>query len=194
MNKEGIINASLRLLARNTISGLTDSTAEARVATALYDVIYDECLSGHPWSFAKLTTAQLSASPNETPDEREVYPLPAGWLMLTKVYEGDSSGTEVPYEVKGNSVVTDWDVSSSGLYVDYIKRPSEGLLPGYFTAYLVKALAAGFALPLTENNSIAENWAAQAEKSRRTAVYNDTVASGHKRLADEDEYSLIAGR
>lgn len=194
MNQIEHINAALRLLARNTISGLTDTTAEARVASAIYKPAISECLSGYPWSFAKVTTAQLSASPGETPDEHEVYPLPADWLMITRVYEGPDGG-EVQYELKGNSLVLDYDVGNEqGLYVDYLAQPNEGLLPPYFSPYLIKTLAAWMALPLTENNTLAETHAAMAARARKTATYSDAISAGQTYLAGEEEYSMIAGR
>lgn len=194
MNQIEFINAALRVIGRNRISGLTDATAEARVASDVYDTAYAEALSGYSWSFTKVFTARLSKSAAETPDKRELYPMPAGWFSITGVFEG-STGKELTYELVGNELAMDVDVdTTNGIYAQYLKRPDEGLLPPYFHGYFVAVLASWFALPLTENEDIASVWVNKASSSKIDAQFADVSAAGTKRLAKHDEYTMISGR
>jgi hypothetical protein len=195
MNQVETCNAALRLLARNRINALTDSSAEALVMADIYDVVFADLLTGYPWSFAKTTTESLSKLATETPDERERYPLPSvGWHILARVFIGPS-GEEWPYEIEDNNLVVQYDVpSGSLLYATYTTAPNAGDLPSYVPPALVYALAAAAALPLTENNALADRLETLARSKLLNAQYADAASAGQKRLAQPGEYSVLAGR
>lgn len=194
MNQAEIVNASLTLLARNPIGALTDASTEARVATTLYETVYALALSGFRWSFASTSTAQLSKSPLGTADGFDVYPLPAGWFALTRVYLS-STGANVSYKLEDGALVTLEDVSDAdSLHVEYTRRVDEGLLPGYFTAFFVQLLAAWMALPLTESPSVKDTWEEGAEKQKKDAQWVDASSAGARRFGAVSQCTMVSGR
>lgn len=194
MNKLEIINAALRLIGTNEINALSDNTAEARVVSDIYNAVFYEALSSHPWAFLRKDSIALSKEPNESPDGKYVYPLPSDWLAIVKVYD-DSTEAEVPYELSGNKILTDYLIPDGySLYARYVKKPDEGELPLYFIPYFTALLASWLAIPLTENNSLAEYWTNRAQDLFYKAATADTASSGTKRLAQESEYTMISGR
>lgn len=195
MNRIEICNAALRLLARNRIDAFTDNSAEARVMSDIYDAALGHVMTGAAWGPMKTTSIQLSPLAQESADGQERYALPAdGWFAITRVFLSPS-GEEWPYILEGNVLVVPVDVpADSGLYVTYTEPLDAGKLPGYMRSYLIFTLAAWAALPLTENNSLADRMEAQAERARTSAMYADAMSGGQKLLALESEYSMIAGR
>jgi hypothetical protein len=193
MNQLSAINAALLALGRNKISSLEDTSVEAQVAGALYEIAYASALSGFRWSFAQATTIQLSPSPLPTADGYDVYPLPAGWFSVVRLFL--DSGDPVPFRLEAGAVVTLSEVPAGRkLFAQCTRRVEEGLLPPYFEALFISTLITWLALPLTEDANLKIAWEVTVKQAREDAIWMDASSGGRKSFLNVGQLNMVAGR
>jgi hypothetical protein len=155
---------ALLLIGHGTINSFTDAGAGARAASNLYETVYEDALTGHPWRFAmgKVALSKLTASPlNEWTN---AFQLPGDLLLVYRTYPRSS------FEIYEDKLYSD----SDSVEIDYWFKPEETALPPYFVKYMQYLLASEFAISVTDNRSLAETFAIQAETQKLKAIYADS--------------------
>jgi hypothetical protein len=200
--KLGIINHALRLCEAERIASVNEDSEQAQMVRDMYDLTLEYCLSLRPWSFAKTTTAQLSKlTGGDTNDGYERYQRPPTPSIITRVYT--NFAMEIPFRIDEDELVTLIDVdTTSGVYVNYVKVPDEGVFTGTFTLAFTNALAAAICEPITSNSTKGERLRTIAfgpnpniiKGLMGQAMKNDARQGGQQRLARTEEYSMITER
>ncbi|MCP4393319.1 MAG: hypothetical protein GY804_03480 [Alphaproteobacteria bacterium] len=163
-----LCSRALIKIGANTISSFDEGSAEAEVATNLYESVRDALLSSHPWSFAiaQSELSKLAAEP--VADYGCAYQLPAGFLRIISAgIRGRGRG--ISYRIIENRLHADVD----NVVLTYIFKPDESSYPPFFDQILISRLAAEFCLPLTESTSRAEFLFKVAEEEFRRAKLID---------------------
>lgn len=159
---EIISNASV-LLGGEPISALSEGISGV-LGDAFYENTYRDLLSMHPWRFAmkKRKLAKTTTVPiNEYKYE---YQLPSDCVVVRRVNEG------LDYDIFEDKIFTNYnDVS-----IEYTYRPTETILPDYFTATLQFLLASLFAVPITDNVSKGEFYTILYDKKLKVAKMIDS--------------------
>ena len=167
----------------NQIQSFDEGTAEAEIASALYDLVREGVLSIHPWNFCRgqAKLARLSAAP--VTDYEYAYQLPSDMLTIRSIGQEEST-TGLIYRRAELRIHTDADE----VWLDYTFKPDESLHPPYFNIALVSSLSARFAIPLTESTSRWEGLAKMAEHDLRRARLADAQEDTPSRI---DDFTLV---
>jgi hypothetical protein len=181
-----LCSAALVKLGAEGISTFADGTAEADVASALYNIVRDGLLGSHPWSFATAHT-ELVLSPTPPVSNFDyAYELPIDFIKA--ISAGDECRSRgANYQIIGREVHTNYE----DLTLTYIKRADETDFPTYFISALVNRLAAEFCLPLTENSSRSELLFRLADNELKLAKLIDSQQDTPQKVED---FSLIEAR
>lgn len=158
-----IASQALGLLRANTISSFDEGTNEADIAKLYYEDFAQDILTRHPWSFAtkKRRINQTTAPLNEW---RYAHIVPAEALRIWAVYNsGQVGATPVNhYDIQapdGKRVIMS---NNPDLWLEYTVYTDETNWPGYFTHFAIYAFAALIALPVTDDDSLAQQMYQQA--------------------------------
>jgi hypothetical protein len=165
---------ALLLIGHGTISSFTEGGAGATVAANLYPTTYENLLTLFRWRFAtaKRDLSRLTATPlNEW---TYAYQLPADYLVGIKTWP--QSDFEI-YEDKLYSNLT-------AVALDFIFKPDESRLPPWFVKLLEFALAAQFAIPITDSSTKAEEYRAFYDEQFRRARFVDAQARPNDVILD----------
>lgn len=141
-SKIDIASNALVLIGDDPISSFTEDGSGAQAVSNLYDATYEELLSKHFWGFARAQAvlSKLVASPLF--DEFDAaYQMPAGVLRVMRV------DSRLPYQIYEDKLYTN---ETGSLNIEYIFKPSEGRLPGYFVATFEYLLASKLGLSVTQ--------------------------------------------
>lgn len=106
-----ITNLALISLGMEPITGIDDTTKEARYAKTLFPLVKKRVLRSHPWNVAikRASLAALSSTP--VFEYTYQFQLPSDCIRLLEVYQNDD------WKLEGNVVLT----SNGGpLYIKYI--------------------------------------------------------------------------
>lgn len=126
-----IANRALYKLGEIPIASFTDNSKQARAVNSMFDIVRDDELRAHRWSFS-ITRAQLAASvtaPSYGYDN--AFPLPTDFLRLLVIGEyapGYSqadyrnSNDQQDYVIEGANVLSDED---GPLKIRYIRREND---------------------------------------------------------------------
>lgn len=157
MSRIDLCSRALLKIGASVISSLNEGTAEADVATNLYDYVRDALLSAHPWHFA--TTQRKLAALSEEPagSYHNIFALPADCLRVLSA-GSHGSGAGLVYRLLNRRLHTD----ATEVTLTYLFRAPEEDYPPFFDKVLIAQLAAEFCIPLTDSTS---RW----ESLRKTA-------------------------
>lgn len=159
-SKEDVASMALARLGEPAISSFDENTDTAEKVKQLYESTILGLLSGYEWQWCS-KRAVLSIDGGKTPENEWTY----GFLMPAirtdrvgnpyRVYNSTSRNAPefFDYEIENKWILT----NASTIVIEYTQRMPENVWPGYFERMAVEALAAVFALPITENES-KENW------------------------------------
>jgi len=139
-----ICNSALIKLGANRITALTETSKEARLCNAQYEVVRDRLLQSHPWNFAikRIALNKLSEVPAFGWDG--YYQLPTDYLRVLTVFP------DYPFEVEGDRVLSDaGDVSIRYMYS--ATDPSK--YPPRFAEALAYELAKELSYALVQSNA-----------------------------------------
>ena len=159
-----ICSNALIMVGHGPIASFTDGGAGANTAAALYSTTYESLLSQYRWRFAsaKQTLSKLTAKPlNEWTN---AFQLPAGYIVSVGVHP------RVDYEIYEDKLYS----NAESIDLDYIFKPDESKLPGYFQRLLEYNLASLFAIPVTDNSTKAEEYRKMFEDQLRRSRYVDS--------------------
>jgi hypothetical protein len=148
----GIVNSALIKIGADTITSLTDDSAEARAANAQYEKLRDEVLRAHPWNFAiaRQSLARLAEAPPFGFTWQ--YQLPSDGLRVLFMNDGRAA-----FEIEGRRLLTD-EGEAHVLYVRRVTDPNE--FDAMFREALAYRIAADLAYPLANSTTLAAKVAA----------------------------------
>jgi len=155
---------ALLLIGHGTINSFTDAGAGARAASNLYGTVYEDAITSYPWRFAigKVSLSKLVADPlNEWAN---AFQLPANLLLTYRTYPRSA------FEIYEDKLYTDQDT----VEIDYWFKPEETNLPPYFVKLMQYLLAAEFAISVTDNRTLADVYAAAAQRQAMVAQNRDS--------------------
>lgn len=168
------------------ITSFTDGSAEADMATLLYDQVRTALLSAYPWSFA-MRQATLVRNPTAPiADYLYAYDLPGDCLRVWSA-GSPGSGSGLRYRLLGGKLHT----NAESVVLTYIGNTAEADVPPFFNAVLIAKLAAEFCIPLTESTSRAESLSRLAEQELQRAKLYDAQQDTPPSL---QSFSLTEGR
>jgi len=150
-SKVQIVNMALVQLGQPTILNLTDNTANAKRANALYDLVRQMVLQAHPWNGStKQAVLTLLAT---TPDFKWTYrfSLPADCLRALRTDQ--DVGNKRDWQQYGGEIWTDHGT----LELEYIYDNEDTTLfsPGFVMA-LSSRLEAELTYPVTGSTTLAD--------------------------------------
>jgi hypothetical protein len=169
-----ICSNALIMVGHGPIASFTDGGAGANTASALYLTTYESLLSQYRWRFAsaKATLNKLTATPlNDWPN---AFQLPSNYIVGVGIHP------RVDYEIFEDKLYSNTDAVD----IDYIFKPSETTLPGYFQRLLEFNLASIFAIPVTDNSTKAEEYRKMYEDQLRRARFTDSQARPSDAIID----------
>lgn len=147
-----VASNALFLMGADSISSFTASTAEAKVANALYEDIVQSSFASHRWRFATRQTVltRLDAEPTGRFDAQ--YFIPTSCVTVVAATVND---TPIKYDIYQNKLLCD-ESSTSTVVLDFIDRASESDWPSYFTTAVEFSLASTFAITLARDAQLAK--------------------------------------
>lgn len=158
MSRIDLCSRALLKIGANVIGSLNEGTAEADVASNLYDYVRDALLSAHPWHFATTQRKLAALSHEAIGDHANVFALPADCLrVLSAGPVGKDAG--LVYRLLNRRLHTD----ASEVALTYVFRAAEADFPPFFDKVLIAHLAAEFCIPLTDSTSRWESLRKAAE-------------------------------
>ena len=151
-NKEEIANRALQKIGAGSLASFDDETPQADLVKAVYKSFVQNLLTKGNWHFA--TKKQQLTRLDETPVNEWTYSytIPTDLLKLRALY--NSSQVSIlsvnDYEIfEQRRIYTE----ETSLYADYITYTDESYWPYYFVEFVVAALAAELAYPITRSQS-----------------------------------------
>jgi hypothetical protein len=186
MSRIDLCSRALLKIGANPISSFGEGTAEADVASNLYDYVRDALLSAHPWHFAT-TQKKLAAFSGQGEDAASGgYALPVGCLRVLSA-GSFAGGSGLVYRLSNRTLHT----AATEVYLTYVFRPDEADFPPFFDKVLIAYLAAEFCIPLTDSTSRWESLRKIAEDDFRQAKLINAQQVTPARI---DDFSLVEAR
>lgn len=153
-----ICTQALTLLRANGINSFNDGSNEADICKIMYADFAKGIISRYPWTFAT-KKAQLSRETG-APIGEYLYKhiMPGEALLIWAVFDTD---------LQGAAPIRDFDIYAAdgsrriysnylSLWADYTAYVDENIWPPYFVQFMIHALAAHIAVPVTQNAELAE--------------------------------------
>ena len=160
MNKSklDICNMALAILGQVDMSSLTEENQRARLCNQYYDIVRQQLLRAHDWSFAK-ATAKLSLIRQETNKGvmEFVYSKPAKSLFITKIYNEGQLEKAGHFRLEYDSVKKEEVIRSQveNAMCEYTRDVEEtSLYDSQFVEAFSAALAAKMAMSLTGSTQL----------------------------------------
>jgi len=154
-SKFDLCTQATALLGLSEVQSFSDGDKGA-IAGRLFDTVFIALIETYPWGFCKV----LSASLNRLTDAPEsqwtyFYQLPSdlegiAWALYTETTIDARPFKE--WERIGNTIAT----NQTAVYIKYAAIPEVAAMPKYFHLLVVNALAAIFAMPMKESQTMAE--------------------------------------
>lgn len=156
--KERLASQALGLLREESISSFDDGTNAADIVKLYYDDFVEDMLTRYPWSFVKLKRKLNQDSAAPLNEYKYSHIVPAEALRMFAVYPSGKVGA------KG---LTDFDIQApdgarrifsnhSELWGEYTVYADESNWPAYFSGFAQYAFAAHIALPVTDDEGLAQ--------------------------------------
>ena len=163
-----LVNEALVRIGVPPVASLNDAGAQALTVSTIYDRVVSELLADHPWSFA-LREKLLAKLVLPEGDERftgyeHVYQLPAGYIRVLGLQSHDW------FQISGDQLYTR-DNAARLVYVD---NAGPSLWSPHFKGLVVTALAAAFAISLTDSSARADVFYREQELQKRRARMIDS--------------------
>lgn len=185
MSRIDLCSRALLKIGANPIGSFAEGTAEADVASNLYDYVRDALLSAHPWHFAT-THKKLAALPVSEEESSGAYALPADCLRVLHA-GSQEGGSGLVYRLSNRTLHT----AAAEVFLTYVFRADEADFPPYFDKVLIAHLAAEFCIPLTDSASRWEGLRKIAEDDFRQARLINAQQATPARI---DDFCLVEAR
>lgn len=157
-----ICSRALIRLGAKPIDSFEDGTDKALACDLIYSSVLESELSIYPWRFAMKKVQLARHTDTPTNEWKYAYQLPTDRIGgIFALFDSSQTGAapKKAFEVFGDKVFCDYET----VYVDYPYKPAESEFPAYFTEFLVLAIAANLAVPITDQ--------ANLEDQMRTRAY-----------------------
>ncbi len=189
---------ALLLLGAAPISSFDDGSSAAQVAARLWPGTRDALLVSYPWrcTLAKTRLARLSEAPvNEW---RHAFALPPDLLTVRALFASPAVGAHplAEYELFGERLYA----QVADVWIDYQRVSDPDAWPAHLRQLARYALAAEFAMPVTEQLNLADLWHRRAWGAPGEAKAGGEAAVARRIDAQQqpaqviDDYPLIAAR
>ena len=173
-----IASQALGLLRANTISSFDEGTNEADIAKLYYADFAQDILTRYQWNFA-LKKRLFNQTTQPVNEWRYAHIIPAEALRIWALYQNNTVGARPINQFSINAPNGQRQIHSnnSTIYGEYTVYTDETNWPGYFTHFAIHAFAALIALPVTDDDALAQQmhrlaWgnANEGEKNGKFAV------------------------
>lgn len=177
--KVEICNLAISWLGGNPIISLDDSTNEAALCKANYDLQRDACLQAFDWTFAtKRATLPVSGSNILWGESLNLFTLPADCLRVLSADETEIDSRYLDWRVEGKNIVS----SAAAIYLRYIYRVEDPQqFPALFVHALAARMAADLAIPLTRSTQYRQQcWQLYMQKINEAANSDGLIGRSDK--------------
>lgn len=159
--KVGLCQEALLLLASNPITSFDEGTDKARTCALLYETVIANVLTMRTWNFTKQKAELTRLVTVPTNGWKYQYQLPSDRIAAPwAVYNSAQVGAEptADFAIYGDKLYSDDEV----VVIDYQAEPDVSKFPHGFRTLVVYALAAAFAVPVTEQAELMAKYDALA--------------------------------
>lgn len=167
VTKVTICSDAALLVGSPPISDLTDDTTEARLTSNLFEMVRDELLRYHPWSFA---VKRVELSPISTPPPygfKYIFNCPFDMLRLLSI---DSTEICTDFALENRKILT--NISSVKLRYVYRNEDAASWAPD-FVSIVTYELASQIAYPIAKSDALRQTLAQQAQYKLMLAKANN---------------------
>lgn len=198
-----VCSQALGLLGAASISSFTDGSNEADACALLYPSFVRRILTMNAWSFATKFRQLSRDSSSPTTQYKYAYSLPAEAIGVVAIFDSNSVGAKpvTNYgELKSHNGSTQVLTSLEKVYAEINVYTTETLWPGSFEFFAVRALAAELAMPVTDNETLANYWNriayGQPDEGGRGGLFSTTALTDDQQSSSEEieNNALIAAR
>lgn len=158
-----IASQALGLLRANTIGSFDEGTNEADIAKLYYTDFAQDILTRYPWNFAtkKSLFNQTTAPLNEW---RYAHIVAPEALRIWALYASNAVGAKPinQYSIQAPDSSRQIHSNQSVIYGEYTVYTDEANWPGYFSHFAIHAFAALIAMPVTDDDDLAQKMHALA--------------------------------
>jgi len=181
-----IASNALLLIGDNPISSFDDPGAGAQVAANIYPETKRRMLSEHPWSFAlkQQRLNKLSQIPDILTGFSNAFQLPTDLIRIWNIQSHSD------YILIGNLLYS----NQTEILATYIFDVEEVNLPPHFIKSLEYALAADFAISVTEDNAMASRFDQKAMFFTAKAMGIDSQGRPQQAIIDSPLIDAHSGR
>jgi len=169
LSQVSLISAALVKIGAAPINSLTDDSVEAEISTNIYEIVRNNILSAHPWSFATKQVSLARLEENPVADYDASFQLPSDFLRALSAGVGDK-GQGLRYRITADKL----HANSDEINLTYICVPNESEFPPFFDSALIARLSAELCIPITENSSRSEMLFKLADKEFQKAKLIDS--------------------
>jgi hypothetical protein len=180
-----ITNLALSRIGANTITSLTDGTAEQKLAVVTWDIARRACLRDHAWNFA-CKDVELNQISGYTAFEYDyAYQLPSDYIRLLQFYGNPN------FRVQGRRILTDETVCKIKYIYDVTDSPD---WDASFTDLMAQRMAVDMAYALTKSQSSADSMYAIYNQKLKLAKHIDSTEDVPDQLGGDDSiYIAVRG-
>lgn len=166
----GICNSALIKLGAATISSITESSREAALCKALYEIVRDEVLRAHPWNFAmKRSTLYPTANTPAFEFDYE-FDLPNDCLRVIGLED-----PTIDYVVEGRTILcNDSEINLRYLYLNTDESSWDALFVSAFSWRLATELSLGLVQSAATTQAMIEGYK-QALASARAVDGQESI-------------------
>lgn len=185
VSKVDIVNKSLTLIGAQPITSLDDGSAQARVASRVYEISLRSILSECKWNFA--TKRSLLSVSADTLAWYEtgltvVYVRPTD---VVKIF--DTSDPKAKWKVEGDYIIS--DTTGLGIrYVYYLDDPSK--YPSYFVDALVDKLCSDIGYSVVNSDTLGEKFKGLYERITLPKAMSLNSQVGDQQAIDDDAWEV----
>lgn len=172
-----IVNAALAELGLEPVDALGGTDIVARTVDGLLADTVEAAFADYPWRFAREMVALVPAAlPAGTP-WAAAYDVPDSAMGIVSVFSG---GKRVTFDRIGQVLVSDQILADPCAEITRATGPDRW--PAQFRTAMVYALAARFAMPLTEDEQLAELLDRKAQRAFALAKSREAQARTPTRI------------
>lgn len=156
-NAISLCSQACLLLGEDPIESFEEDGDKGTTCGTLYETLISGWLSNYPWSFCKGKEKLSRLADAPLTKWKYAFQLPTARLTADYgVYSTDAIGATAiqDFAIEGDQLLSNY----SDMWIDKLSRPDESLWPPYFCLFAIHGLASAFALPLTQDKSLKDDY------------------------------------
>ena len=152
-----IASQALGLIRANVIDSFDDGSNEAEISKLYYADFAQDILTRYPWSFAT-KKRQFNGATAPINEWRYAHIVPAEALRIWAIYATSSAGAKPinNFDIAAPAGKRQVHSNNDTIYGEYTVYTDESNWPAYFTQFAIYAFAALIAIPVTDDDDLAE--------------------------------------